>query len=75
METIQILISDIIIQHPEINSFAELLAAVRHITSDDMLFLEFDVKPDYRDTPRDWQWQLEGAFAGAQQDSSRSPQL
>ena len=64
METIQILISDIIIQHPEINSFDELLTAVRHITSDDMLFLEFDVKPDYRDTPRDWQWQLEGAFVG-----------
>lgn len=63
METTQILISDIIIQHPEINSFDELLAAVRHITSDHMLFLEFDVKPDYRDTPRDWQWQLEGAFA------------
>lgn len=74
METIQILISDIIIQHPEINSFDELLAAVRHITSDDMLFLEFDVKPDYRDTPRDWQWQLEGAFVGGQQDSLRSPQ-
>lgn len=75
METIQILISDIIIQHPEINSFNELLAAVRHITSDDMLFLEFDVKPDYRDTPRDWQWQLEGAFIGGRQDSSRSPQI
>ena len=74
METIQILISDIIIQHPEINSFDELLAAVRHITSDDMLFLEFDVKPDYRDTPRDWQWQLEGAFVGGQQDSLSSPQ-
>ena len=69
METIQILISDIIIQHPEINSFDELLAAVRHITSDDMLFLEFDVKPDYRDTPRNWQWQLEGAFIASRQDS------
>ena len=69
MKTIQILVSDIIIQHPEINSFEELLAAVRRITSDDVLFLEFDVKPDYRDTPRDWQWQLEGAFSGARQDS------
>ena len=75
METIQILISDIIIQHPEINSFNELLAAVRRITSDDMLFLEFDVKPDYRDTPRDWQWQLEGAFIGSPQDPSRTPQI
>jgi len=69
MKTIQILISDIIIQHPEINSFDELLAAVRRITSDDMLFLEFDVKPDYRDTPRNWQWQLEGAFIGSRQES------
>jgi len=64
MNTIEVRISDIIIQNPEINSFDELLAAVRHITSNDMLFLEFDVKPDYRDTPRDWQWQLEGAFVG-----------
>ena len=64
MATIEVLISDIIIQHPEINSFSELLSAVRGITSNEMLFLEFDVKPDYRDTPRDWQWQLEGAFVG-----------
>jgi len=64
METIEVMISDIIIQHPEINSFQDLLDAVRNITSNDMLFLNFDVKPDYRDTPRDWQWQLEGAFLG-----------
>jgi len=64
MDTIGVHISDIIIQHPEINSFNELLEAVRGITSDDMLFLDFDVKPDFRDTPRDWQWQLEGAFIG-----------
>lgn len=57
-------ISEIIIQHPEINSFSELLQAVGSITSDQVLFLDFDVKPDYRDTPRDWQWQLEGAFLG-----------
>jgi len=37
--------------------------ALRGITSEQMLFLDFDVKPDFRDTPRDWQWQLEGAFA------------
>ncbi len=64
METIQVQISDIIILHPEINSFQELLETVRNITSDDVIFLDFDVKPDYRDTPRDWEWQLEGAFVG-----------
>ncbi len=65
MKTIQVMISDVIIQHPEINSFNELLDAIRNITSDDVLFLNFDVRPDFRDTPRDWQWQLEGAFSGA----------
>ncbi len=64
MDTIEVNISEIIIQHPDINSFSELLEAVRGITSDNMLFLSFDVKPDYRDTPRNWQWQLEGAFVG-----------
>jgi hypothetical protein len=67
MDTIQVMISDIIIQHPEINSFQELLEAVRNINSNDMLFLSFDVRPDYRDTPRDWEWQLEGAFTGGKQ--------
>jgi hypothetical protein len=62
MKTIEVKLSDIIIQYPEINSFSELLEAVRGITSDDVLFLNFDVKPDYRDTPRNWQWQLEAAF-------------
>jgi hypothetical protein len=66
MKTIEVHISDIIIQHPEINSFVELMDFVRSITSDNMLFLDFDVKPDFRDTPRDWKWQLEGAFAGGQ---------
>ena len=64
MATIEVRISDIIIQHPDINSFVELLDAVRGIQSDNMLFMEFDVKPDFRDTPRNWQWQLEGAFVG-----------
>jgi hypothetical protein len=63
MKTIEVKLSDIIIQHPEINSFNELLAAVQGITSDDVLFLNFDVKPDYRDTPRNWQWRLEAVFS------------
>jgi len=62
MKTIEVKLSDIIIQPPEINSFNELMAAVRGITSDDVLFLNFDVKPDYRDTPRNWQWRLETVF-------------
>jgi len=62
MKAIEVKISDIIIQYPEINSFDDLLAAVRTIKSEDMLFLNFDVKPDYRDTPKNWQWKMEAAF-------------
>jgi hypothetical protein len=62
MKAIQVNISDIIIQHPEVNSFPKLLDKVRAMTSENMLYLNFDVKPDYRDTPRNWQWKLESAF-------------
>lgn len=63
MEAIEVKLSDIIIQNPQVNSFDELLETIRAIRSDDMLFLNFDVKPDYRDTPRNWQWLLEAAFS------------
>jgi hypothetical protein len=62
MEAIEVKLSDIIIQHPEINSFPELLEKVKAMTSENMIFLNFDVKPDYRDTPRNWEWKLESAF-------------
>jgi hypothetical protein len=62
MKAIEVKISEIIIHHPEINSFPELLGVVRAMTSEHMLYLNFDVKPDYRDTPRNWQWKLEAAF-------------
>lgn len=62
MKTVQINISEIIIGDTDIKSFPDLLAAVRGITSEHMLYLNFDVKPDYRDTPRNWQWLLENAF-------------
>jgi hypothetical protein len=63
MKAVEVKLSDVIIQNPQINSFSELEDALRAITSDDMLFLNFDVKPDYRDTPRNWQWRLEAAFS------------
>lgn len=63
METVEIKLSDIIIHNPQINSFSELLEAVHSMKSEDVLFLNFDVKPDFRDTPRNWQWRLEAAFS------------
>ena len=55
-------LSDVIIQNPDVESFDSLLAAVRQRAGAGECFLEFDVKPDYRDTPRNWAMQLETAF-------------
>lgn len=55
-------LSDLIIQHPEVTSFDELKQLVAAVAKSDERFLEFDVKPDYRDTPRNWELKLETAF-------------
>lgn len=54
-------LSDLIISHPDVASFDELIELVRHAAETEM-HLQFDVKPDYRDTPKNWQWVLESAF-------------
>jgi hypothetical protein len=55
-------LSDLIIGHPEVISFKELEELVQHAGTSGVMFLEFDVKPDYKDTPKKWQWELEAAF-------------
>lgn len=55
-------LSDLIIAHPEVKSFQELELLVQHAGESGQMFLEFDLKPDYRDTPRKWEWALEAAF-------------
>ena len=51
-------LSDLIIGHPEVTTFDELIELVQHAGESGQMFLEFDVKPDFRDTPRNWQWVL-----------------
>ncbi len=55
-------LSDLVIQNPEVDSFQGIVLLVRRRAADGEIFLNFDVKPDYVDTPRNWQWQLETAF-------------
>jgi hypothetical protein len=55
-------LSDLIIMHPEVNSFGELLTLVENEAKHGTIHLNFDVKPDYRDTPRNWEFKVEGAF-------------
>ncbi len=55
-------LSAIIIQNPDVNSFGALKKIIAEYATGEVVLLNFNVKPDYRDTPKDWQWQLEGAF-------------
>lgn len=55
-------ISDLIIGHPEITSFAELEQLVVAAAEDGEVHLYFDIKPEYPDTPQKWETRLELAF-------------
>lgn len=57
-----LLLSQVILQHPEVDDFQELLKVVGQFGADGQVMLSFDLKPDFRNTPRDWQDQLEHAF-------------
>jgi len=55
-------LSQIIIENPQVKSFKQLLEVVEQEAKHGTLHLEFDVKPDYRDTPRNWEFHIESAF-------------
>lgn len=55
-------LSDLIISHPEVTTFQTLEKLVQHAADEGHMFIEFDIKPDFRDTPRKWEWALEAAF-------------
>ncbi len=54
-------LSEILIQNPDLESFDELLSAVKERSKSEMFF-RIDVKPQYFDTPEDWEDRLEAAF-------------
>lgn len=54
-------LSEIMIQNPDLESFNDLLAMVKERSKSEMFF-RIDVKPQYLDTPEDWEDRLEAAF-------------
>lgn len=54
-------LSEILIQNPDLESFEQLLSAVQNRSKSEMFF-RIDVKPQYQDTPEDWEDRLEAAF-------------
>lgn len=59
-------ISDLMIGHPEIASFSQLEMLVSVAAAAGEIHLNFDIKPEFADTPRDWDMRLEVAFLSAQ---------
>lgn len=55
-------VSDLIIQHPEVQSFEDLKRLVAAAAASGYRFLQFDVKPEFVDTPRNWDLALEAVF-------------
>ena len=65
-------ISAILLQGSDIESFAALKEAVReHIRREGAVFLQFDVRPPFSDTPEDWQEQLEAVFIDKDAETRR----
>jgi len=66
-------LSDLVIYNPQVRSFPELLVLVAQAARDGARFLNYDVTPDYRDTPRKWHVEVERAFSlGARYLGERS---
>lgn len=59
-------LSEVMLQGQDIESFEELKEELKKRASGGELFFQMDVKPEYADTPNDWQDKLEAAFTSRQ---------
>jgi hypothetical protein len=56
-------LSKILIANQDVQTFEELQELVKAYAREGEMFLRFDVKPPYPDTPGDWEEQLEATFS------------
>ena len=56
-------LSEIMIQNPQLDSFVDLLVIIQQ-RKVEAIHLKIDIKPNYPDTPADWEDKVEGAFSG-----------
>jgi hypothetical protein len=61
-------LSEILLEEHDIESFSELVAAVRRRAAQER-FLHMDIRPPYLDTPDNWEDVLEAAFTGVARDA------
>ncbi len=59
-------VSELLIANPRMHSFAELEDAVVEAARAGEIHLFMDIKPEFPDTPRNWETELELAFYRAE---------
>ena len=59
-----IYLSELLIQNPQLETFDELLQVIGNEAQQGAIHLKIDIKPNYPDTPSNWEDRVEGAFAG-----------
>lgn len=57
-------LSDVLISNNDLESFDELCELVQEFARRGERFLNFNVKPEFPDTPENWEDRLEAAFSG-----------
>ena len=55
-------LSDFIITNPQVVNFEELKQVVATAGKNGVMIVEMDIKPDFRNTPKNWAWVLEDVF-------------
>ena len=55
-------LSEVLMQEHELDSFNDVVEALKKRARDGEMFFQIDVKPPFTDTPNDWEVQLENAF-------------
>lgn len=63
-------VSDLMIGHPDVRSFEDLKRLVSASARSGYRFLQFDVKPEFVDTPRNWDLILETVFYNSDRNPS-----
>ena len=59
-------VSELLIANPRMRSFVELEAAVVEAALSGEIHLYMDIKPEFPDTPRKWEQELEIVFTRAE---------
>jgi len=54
-------LSEVLIQNPQIDSFEDLASLIKEKSKNE-IFFRIDVKPQYGDTPENWEDRLEAMF-------------